>query len=114
MKNLSKGLVVLFIALASSTAQAEVTRLGIRFAGGCFTKNSQGSCTIDTVAFGDGFEAAPGLQLFSSDSRNGKFRQLANYKRKLDEFGRARSRLKNIPGGCFQVRMQSCSLTRSQ
>jgi hypothetical protein len=97
------------LALAALTftnfAQAEVTRLGLRFAGGCHSGNADGSCTIDTIAFGEDFESAPGIQLFSAATHNGEFRKVSNFKRKLDQDGRARSRFKNIAGACYQMRM---------
>lgn len=97
------------IALAAITladiAHAEVTRLTLRFAGGCHSGNADGSCTLETVAFGEDFESAPGVQLFSAPTHNGEFRKISNFKRKLDQDGRARSRFKNIAGACYQMRI---------
>jgi hypothetical protein len=105
------------ITLASivltNIAHAEVTRLTLRFAGGCHSGNIGGSCTIDTIAFGEDLASSPGVQLFSAPTHNGEFRKVSNFKRKLDEDGRARSRFKNIAGACYQMRMAKTEFQRS-
>lgn len=97
----------------TDVAHAEVTRLGIRFAGGCHSANKDGSCTIETVAFGEDFESAPGVQLFSAPTHTGEFRKVSNFRRKLDEDGRTRSRFRNIPGACYQMRIAKTEFQRS-
>lgn len=86
-------------------AQAEITRLRLRFVGGCHSGNPHGSCTIETIAVGEDFEKSPGIQLFSASTHKGDFRKVSNFKRKLDRDGRARSRFKNIAGACYQMRI---------
>jgi hypothetical protein len=114
MKNRIATLILTVAAMViSDAAYAEVTRLGIRFAGGCDSANKDGSCTIETVAFGEDFASAPGVQLFSAPTHNGTFQKVSNFKRKLDEEGRARSRFKNIPGACYQMRIAKTEFQRS-
>jgi hypothetical protein len=106
MRNRITGIALALAALTlTDLAQAEVTRLGLRFAGGCHSGNVDGSCTLDTIAFGEDFESSPGVQLFSAPTHNGEFRKVSNFKRKLDQDGRARSRFKNISGACYQMRI---------
>lgn len=106
MRNIITGLIFASSALLVNSAHAEVTRLGIRFAGGCISSNADGACTIDTVAFGEDFELAPGIQLYSAPTRDGHFLRISSFKRPLDQDGRARSRFKNIPQACYQMRME--------
>lgn len=96
------------LALAScvvviGSAAAEVTRLRISFAGGCVSTNTDGGCTIKTLASGSDLDTEF-LALYVSDGPNSSFRKASRHYSFVDASGVGRSRLRNRPGGCFQMR----------
>jgi len=98
--------IVLALALAAAggePATAEITRLRISFAGGCVYENITGSCSIKTVASGDNLDAER-LVLYVSATPKSSMQRASMHFSSVNESGVGRSRLRNRPGGCFQMR----------
>jgi hypothetical protein len=90
------------IASTTTSAHADIVRLNARFAGGCVKSNTTGSCVIKVRADGYNFKR-DALQLYSGSSRN-SLKLASQRRRALAYDGHAIYRVKNIPGGCYQVR----------
>jgi len=84
-------------------AKAEVSSVRISFAGGCTAENAQGSCTLRIVASGSDLETEK-FELYASDKPNSQMKRVSLHNSSVDESGVGRSRVRNRPGGCFQIR----------
>lgn len=84
-------------------AKAEVSSVRISFAGGCTAENAQGSCTLRIVASGSDLETEK-FELYASDKPNSQMNRVSLHNSSVDESGVGRSRVRNRPGGCFQIR----------
>lgn len=99
---MKKFLALTFVASFSviTSARADIHRLNVHFGGGCVSSNT-GTCVIHVRADGHDFYR-DALQLYQGQKGSLK---LASYRhRHLSATGRAVYRVKNIPGGCYQVR----------
>jgi hypothetical protein len=92
---------LLFItAAATNNAQAAVTGLKIKFAGGCLKANTSGACVIKATASGTELSSST-VQLLSSTSSRGNYRALSPRVHSLSANGFAAFSFKNVAGGCF-------------
>lgn len=91
----------LLSAVSFTSAHAEVTKLAAAFAGGC-TPSSTGNCVIEVTAEGTELDT-DAVRLYSGASKD-SLRQVSSRNRDLTSEGRATYRVKNTPGGCYQVR----------
>lgn len=87
-------------SIAVTAAQADIRRINIHFGGGCASSNT-GSCSIHVRADGYNFKR-DALRLFLG--QKGSLKLASPRNRPLTSTGRAVFRVKNIPGGCYQVR----------
>jgi hypothetical protein len=88
---------------AITSASADVSSIGIRFAGGCTSSNSTGGCTIKTVASGSYLDLEF-FELYVSNGPSAPFHRASAHYSFVDASGVGRSRLRNIPKACFQMR----------
>jgi hypothetical protein len=91
------------LAGTASLAHADVDALALRFAGGCTTANTNGSCTLRVTATGTEL-SREGVQLYVAAKQGERFVRVSPRVKPLSENGQASYRVKNTPGGCYQVR----------
>lgn len=84
-----------------SSAHAQVTKLKVAFGGGCSSSN-QGSCILEVSAEGSDLDTES-VRLYSGSSKD-SLKQASSRNRALTSDGRATFRVRNTPGGCYQVR----------
>lgn len=87
----------------TNSAHADITNLKLTFGGGCLSSNSSGGCTLKVRVSGFDFGNET-LILYTSSNSASKLRRGYNRVHSISEGGEAILRVKNIPGGCFQVR----------
>ena len=102
-----RGLLACCIAAASvayvHTAWADVNGITMRFGGGCKTSNTTGSCVLKPRF--SGFDLATETAvLYTCATSRGQCRKYSSRLHPVSEAGEVYMRIKNIPGGCFQVR----------
>lgn len=90
-----------FGVIAISSAHAEVTKLKLSFGGGC-TSSNKGNCVLEVTAEGTDLETES-VRLYSGASKD-SLKQVSSKSRTLTSEGRASYRVRNTPGGCYQVR----------
>ena len=88
---------------AIASAHADVTRIRISFAGGCASGNTTGGCTIKTRASGFDLDTEF-FELYVSSGPSAALHRASRSYSFVDASGVGRSRIRNIPGGCFQMR----------
>lgn len=94
------GLLVISLTFIGVTmAYADLDSLRIKFGGGC-APTSRGTCTIKVTASGTDLANESGL-LQRASSRNGRYRNVSNRSRSLDDNGRATIRFQNNQG-CYR------------
>jgi hypothetical protein len=97
------ALVALVMSSVVSNARAEVSSISLRFGGGCLTSNTTGSCVLKPRFAGFDLETETAVLFVCSNARGG-CRKYSPRLHPVSEAGEASIRIKNIPGGCFQVR----------
>jgi len=105
VKSLVKLTVVGVVGLtALQSAHADVSDLRIRFASGCYEENTTGQCSVRVLASGSEFDSNDRVVLYASKGPGQPLRRASNHFRYLSSRGTTVANIKNIPGGCFQVR----------
>ncbi len=98
------GASTLFVAAAlAGVAHADVDGLTIRFGGGCLTDNTTGNCTIKVTATGTDLDTES-VRLYTAADSTSALKLISSRTHALSSSGTALFRIKNVPGGCFQVR----------
>jgi hypothetical protein len=98
------GIFVLSAMLfASATANADVSGITVRFGGGCVKTNTSGSCVLKPRFSGFDLDTETAVLYTCSTSRGG-CRKYSSRLHPVSVAGEVSMRIKNIPGGCFQVR----------
>ncbi len=104
---LSKILFVAVLALANtvphSNASADVSGISMKFGGGCVKTNLAGSCILKPRFSGFDLETETAI-LYTCSSGRGGCKRYSERLHPVSEAGEVYMRIKNIPGGCFQVR----------
>jgi hypothetical protein len=99
---LALGTLTVAVAI-SQVAVADVSAISLRFGGGCRKTNTTGSCTIKPRY--SGFDlASETAVLYTCISSRGGCRKYSSRLHPVSEAGEISMRIRNIPGGCFQVR----------
>lgn len=97
----------LFATIAALTtanlAIADVSGIAMRFGGGCTKSNTTGSCVLKPRFSGFDLEAETAI-LYTCASSRGSCKKYSARLHPVSEAGEVYMRIKNIPGGCFQVR----------
>lgn len=102
MKKFSVLCIAGLIALAASSAQADVSGLTLKFGGGCLESNTTGSCTLKVYASGTDL-GAEGVQVRTAATQKGPFKTISKTVHSLSSSGYATIRVKNNAGGCYEV-----------
>jgi len=101
---LAVGIILLGLAsVAISDASADVSGVALRFGGGCLSSNTSGSCVLKSTFSGFDLDTETAV-LYTCSSAQGGYRQYSLRTHPVTAAGEAAMRIKNIPGGCFQVR----------
>lgn len=89
--------------VCTHAASADVTGIAMRFGGGCVTSNATGSCVLKPRF--SGFDLATETAvLYTCTSSRGQCKRYSSRLHPVSEVGEVSMRIKNISGGCFQVR----------
>lgn len=94
------------IALAAMlplSASADVTGITMKFGGGCIKTNPTGSCILKPRFAGFDLDTETAI-LYSCTSARGGCKRYGQRLHPVSEAGEVYMRIKNIAGGCFQVR----------
>ncbi len=86
-----------------SVAAADVTGITMKVGGGCVSTNKTGSCILRPRFSGFDLETETAV-LYACANARGLCRELSPRQHPVSEAGEVYMRIKNIPGGCFQVR----------
>jgi hypothetical protein len=89
--------------VVSQPAAADVTGINMRFGGGCRTSNTTGSCVLKPRFSGFDLQTETAV-LYTCASSRGQCKRYSNRLHPVSEAGEVSMRIKNTPGGCFQVR----------
>lgn len=89
--------------LAVQTAAADVTGINMKFGGGCRTSNTTGSCVLNSRFVGFELDTETAI-LYTCKTSVGQCKRYSSRLHPVSEAGEVYMRIKNIPGGCFQVR----------
>lgn len=103
MNTVKFGVLSALLLVGAATSNADVTGLTARFAGGCNTSNTTGSCTIKVSASGTDLGSET-VRIYAADSRNGPFNPISSRVHSLSSSGLASVRIANSRGPCFQAR----------
>lgn len=89
--------------LCSADVKADILDLNLKFAGGCVSQNTTGSCNLRVSATGTELDTE-GVILYYRPKGASRFQRYSNSIRPLSETGFVRMRIRNIPNTCYQVR----------
>lgn len=89
--------------VAPLNASADVTAISMKFGGGCIKTNPTGSCILKPRFSGFDLETETAI-LYSCTSARGGCKRYGQRLHPVSDAGEVHMRIKNIPGGCFQVR----------
>jgi hypothetical protein len=94
---------IALIAVVPLAASADVSGISLRFGGGCVKSNTTGSCVLKPRFSGFDLETETAV-LYTCTSARGECVRFSPRLHPVSEAGEVSMRIKNIPGGCFQVR----------
>ena len=101
---LTRGILILgSLLIVTADASADVSGITLRFGGGCLKSNSSGSCVLKSTFSGFDLDTETAV-LYTCASQNGRCTQYSLRTHPVTSEGDVSMRIKNIPGGCFQVR----------
>ncbi|CAB4141215.1 hypothetical protein UFOVP410_54 [uncultured Caudovirales phage] len=103
MKNIIKVAVIGLFCGVSQVALADVSAIKSWFGGGCLSSNLTSGCTIKSQFEGFDLDKETAA-LYTCTSQEGSCTLYSPRVRRVDSTGKVVMRIKNIPGGCFQVR----------
>jgi|GEM_PF-2273236 len=99
--NILLGVVTAFTFV--TTAAADVSGIAMKFGGGCIKTNRTGSCILKPRFAGFDLETETAM-LYTCANANGGCKLYTQKLHPVSDAGEVYMRIKNIPGGCFQVR----------
>ncbi len=86
-----------------SQARADVSEIKLAFGGGCTKQNTTGGCVLKPRFSGFDLDTESALLYLCSTPRAG-CKRYSSRLHPVSEAGEVSMRIKNIPGGCFQIR----------
>lgn len=103
VKKLVLGIIAATTLGLTSSAFADITGLKLTFGGGCLRSNPSGGCTLKVRVSGFDFTDET-LVLYTAPNSSSRLKRGYKSAHSISDSGVAFLRVKNVPGGCFQVR----------